>query len=449
MARILKGETLESHELEILVERPDGMRRNVLAHPFPLKNEHSEIIGAINCLYDITERKQLEEALRESEERFHAILHQATAGILRKDAKGRLIFVNQAFCNMLGYTESEVLGKTIWEFMHKEDIQENKRSYNRLMAEGAPFNLERRLIRKDGSILWVDTSVSPVMDNVGRPQSAVTVEVDITARKQAEEALQQINLQLESRVQQRTSQLQAAYNALQESRSRLQVLSRRLVQVQDEERRILARELHDRVGQTLAALNINLVILSNQLSDRASQQILTRLDDSMQLMTETIRLVRDVMSDLWPPELDEYGLEAALQSYLNQYASRFGIKVGFEKPETSLPRLGPTIEMTLMRITQGAFTNIARHAHAQNAHLSLHLMDDAVHLAIQDDGVGMDLQGQLQRTDSHGLKIMRERAEAVGGKLKVQSTPGSGTKVEVYIPIGSRIQTSVIERTQE
>ena len=432
--------------IETLEQRDDVLHYS-LVNKFPIPGPDGNTVLIGGTAFDITDRKRAEEALRESEERFRAILRQATAGIVRKDAEGRLTFVNQAFCNMLGYTESELLGRTIWEVMHKEDIAENRRSYHRLMAEGVPFNLERRLIREDSSILWVDASVSPILDNTGKPQSAVAVEVDITARKRAEEELQQLNLELESRVEERTFELKAANEALRESRTGLQVLSQRLVQVQEEERRNLARELHDRVGQTLAALNINLVILSNQLANQPAQPIHTRLEDSMQLVTETIALVRDVMSDLWPPELDEYGLEAALQSYINQYTSRFGMKVNFDKPSASLPRLGPTVEMTLMRIVQGALTNVARHAQAQSVYLSLHLMDNTIQLTIQDDGVGMDLEGQPQRADSHGIKIMRERAEAVGGNFNVQSAPGRGTKIEVGIPIGSGSQTSVMGGT--
>ncbi|MGE5463170.1 MAG: PAS domain S-box protein, partial [Syntrophothermus sp.] len=138
---------------------------------------------------DITERKQMEEALRDSEQRYRAIVSQATAGIVRKDESGRLLFVNQEFCDMLGYTDSELLGRPIWELTHDEDAEENKRLYDRLMAEGIPFHLEKRLIHKDGSILWTNVSVSPVVDMTGRPHSAVSVYVDITGRRLAEDRL--------------------------------------------------------------------------------------------------------------------------------------------------------------------------------------------------------------------------------------------------------------------
>jgi PAS domain S-box-containing protein len=429
----------------------------------PVRDENGKVVFLVPEGRNITDRKHAEEALRESEERFRAILRQATAGIVRKDVEGRFIFVNEAFCNMLGYTEAELLGKTIWQFTHPDDLDENKRLYDRTMVEGIPFKLEKRLLRKDGLILWVDVSVSPIMDVTGKPQSAVAVEVDITGRKQAEEALQQLNLQLESRVQKRTVELQTANqslreeiterqrveDALHESRKRLQILSQRLVDVQEEERRAIARELHDRVGQSLSALNINLVILDNQISKHVPQEISVRLDDSVQLVAETINLVRDVMSDLRPPVLDDYGLEAALQSHVDSFKSRYDIDVQFEKPDQLLPRLGSSIEMTFLRIAQEALINVARHARANQINLSLTRDENAVRLIVEDNGTGITSWQQANRPGSHGLTIMRERAEAFGGELEVSSVPGKGTKVEATIPIGVGGQDNIQKERSE
>jgi PAS domain S-box-containing protein len=566
------------------LEHDDGVLHSSLVSKFPIPGPDGSTTLIGGTAFDITELLQAEEALRESEERFRAILRQATAGIVRKDVEGRFIFVNQAFCNMLGYTEAELLGKTLWDFMHEEDVAESKWLYHRLMREGVPFNLERRLLREDGSVIWVDASISPIMDATGKPQSAVTVEVDITGRKKAEEALQQLNLQLEERVQSRTARLRAVnqtlreeiaerkrveealrqseatarenekklstlfellpvgisfldlegqiiqmnsaltnilklskeqladqgyrsrtyirsngtlmpptefashralaegktiYNvetgvllenseviwtsvsaapvdvadvgaavvtvditerkhaerALQESRERLQILSQRLVEVQEDERRAIARELHDRVGQTLAALNINLIIISGQLGGKMDEQISTRLSDSMKLVAETISLVRDVMSNLRPSVLDDYGLEAAIDSYLSQFVGRYEIQAKFEKPKPPIPRLGSSIEMTFLRIVQEALMNVARHAKASQVNLSLWREDNAVHMTVQDNGKGIESWHDANRPGSHGLTIMRERAEALGGNLRVSSVPGKGTRIEVSIPV--------------
>ena len=275
-------------------------------------------------------------------------------------------------------------------------------------------------------------------------------------REQAEQALRQVNLDLESRVQDRTTKLQSVNQSLVEeilerkrveeelrlNRDRLRELSQRLVEVQEDERRTLARELHDRAGQTLAALNINLIIMRGQFSEDVMQRVGARMNDALQLVNETITLVRDVMADLRPAELDDYGLEVAVRTYLDQYSSRYGTHVLFEKPETPLPRLDPSKEMTFLRVIQGAFTNIARHAHASQVNVSLSSMDGIVHLTVQDNGVGMELQ-EANHSGSHGLKIMRERVEAFGGDFTVTSIPAKGTKVEARMPIGVSRQGNV------
>ena len=566
------------------LEHADGVTHYSLVSKFPIPGPDGNATLIGGTAFDMTERLIAEEALRESEERFRAILRQATAGIARKDAEGTFIFVNQAYCDMLGYSEQELLGKTCWDVTHQDYLPENKRLYNRMMTEGIPFKMEKRLTHKDGSLIWVDISVSPIMDASGKPQSAVAVEVDITKRKQAEEALRQLNLQLEDRILSRTAKLRdvnhtlreeiaerqrveealrqsealaraneeklstlfellpvgisfldpeghiiqgnpaltnilklsneqlsnqshgsrkyirangtimpvtefasqraltegkTVYNletgviledgevvwtsvsaapvdvadvgavvvtvditeskraerALQESRERLQILSQRLVEVQEEERRAIARELHDRVGQTLAALNINLIIISGQLGGKVDEQTSSRLNDSMKLVAETIALVRDVMSNLRPSVLDDYGLEAAIDSHLSQFTSRYEISVRFEKPSQPIPRLGTSKEMTFLRIAQEALMNIARHAHATQVHLAIWQVDNTICMTVQDNGTGITSWQDANRPGSHGLTIMRERAEAFGGNLKVNTVPGKGTKVEVRIPV--------------
>ncbi len=389
---------------------------------------------------DITDTKRAQAALQESEERFRAILRQAAAGIVRKDPVGTLLFVNDEFCRMVGYSSAELTttGITCWDLTHPDDLEENQRLFNLVIQNGVSFRMERRLIRKDGSILWCNLSVAPVLDAAGIPVSAVGVEVDITARKQAEESLRQLNLELESRVEERTTELRAMNQALQKSRRRLQVLSQRLVHVQEEERHALARELHDRVGQSLIALNLNLTIIQGELSKGYTEALATRLADSIELVTEVIRLVRDVMSNLRPTNLDDYGLESALHNYLQEFEARYGFPVQFEKQAPPLPRLDHNIEITLLRISQEALTNIARHAQASHASLSLRLDEKQVYLTIEDNGTGMVSPEGAKRSRSHGLKIMQERAEALEGILEIRSALGRGTKIEAMIPLTPR-----------
>jgi signal transduction histidine kinase len=262
--------------------------------------------------------------------------------------------------------------------------------------------------------------------------------VDITARKQVEASLRQLNLELESRVEERTAELQSMNQVLQNSRRRLQILSQRLVQVQEEERRSLARELHDQVGQSLIALNLNLTIIQGELSKGYTEQIGTRMADSIQLVTQVVKLVRDVMSNLRPTYLDDYGLEAALQAYVNEFQTRYGIPVRYKRPASPIPRLENSLEITLLRIGQEALTNIARHAQASQAVLSLQWDEKQVTLAVEDNGVGIPSQEGAKRSRSHGLKIMQERVEALEGTLDIRPAQGSGTRIEAAIPLRPR-----------
>jgi signal transduction histidine kinase len=143
------------------------------------------------------------------------------------------------------------------------------------------------------------------------------------------------------------------------------------------------------------------------------------------------------MTDLRPAVLDDYGLEAALEAHITQFMSRYAINVKFEKPDRPIPRLGPSIEMTFLRIAQEALMNIARHAQATQVDLSLRQAEDAVFMIVQDNGTGIVSWESANRPGSHGLTIMRERAEAFGGTLGVESIPGRGTIIEVSIPYRS------------
>ncbi len=270
-----------------------------------------------------------------------------------------------------------------------DDLDEYKRLYERLLEKGISFQLEKRFIRRDGTILWVSISTAPILDSVGKTHSAVSIIVDVTERKQAEEDLRQLNLQLENHVEKRTLQLQTANSALLESRKRLQTLSQRLVEVQEQERSALARELHDRVGQSLTALNLNLAIIGDQVTDKKTGPVSERLLDSVKLVTEMISIVRDVMSDLRPVVLDEYGLVAAMNAYIEKFERRYDIQVEFAKNQSLIPRMGAALEMTVLRITQEALLNIARHAQANQVTLLLDCEDNSIKLVIEDDGVGL------------------------------------------------------------
>jgi signal transduction histidine kinase len=224
------------------------------------------------------------------------------------------------------------------------------------------------------------------------------------------------------------------FDEVEQQHELLRTLAARLVETEEAERRRLARELHDRVGQSLTALSINLNIIRSQLP-ADSAQAAARLNDSLRLVEETVEHTRDVMADLRPPVLDDYGLLAALRWYAGQCSDALVVAVQVEGQELS-PRLPPAVETALFRIAQEALNNVTRHAHATQANVRLEAVADTARLTIADDGVGFDPAARRPPGEPPlwGLINMRERAEAVGGRLRVESAPGQGTHVVVKVP---------------
>jgi PAS domain S-box-containing protein len=405
--------------------------------------------GVVCYFRDISAQVQAQAKIAESEARYRGIVNQSVGGIAETDPTGRFITVNDRYCEITGYAREELLQLRMQDIIYAEDLPRSLELLEKLASGGPPFEIEKRYIRKDGSIIWVHKGISAIRDVRGGVKSLIAVSLDITKHKKTEEALQQLNLQLESLVQSRTAKLRSVNRSLREeiaerirvedelslSRDRLRQLSRRLVEVQEEERRAIARELHDRAAQTLSALNINLVIMKDQISANSKQRIGSRLDDSMQLTAEAIRLIRNVVSDLRPTVLDDYGLQAALNSYIEEYKARFGIQVHLDHSEIAISGLEPGVAMTVLRIVQEALTNVVRHAQATQVHVSIGFANDMIHLVVQDDGIGLTESQRTGHLNSHGLKIMRERAEAFGGNVNVGLAPGRGTRVEARIPI--------------
>lgn len=211
----------------------------------------------------------------------------------------------------------------------------------------------------------------------------------------------------------------------------LESLSWRLVEAQESERRQLSRELHDRVGQNLTALAINLDILRGQGSAQFAPDLRARLDDSIALIEATAGAIENVMAELRPPMLDDHGLLAALQWYASQFTQRTGIEVSVQGDDVS-PRPGLQLEITLFRIAQEALNNVAKHARASRVDIELHVADAEFSLAVADDGVGFDPTNVPPRA-GRGMATMRERAQTVGGHLEVTTAQGAGTRVSARV----------------
>jgi signal transduction histidine kinase len=240
--------------------------------------------------------------------------------------------------------------------------------------------------------------------------------------QRAEAALRHAQSELERRVQARTAELQRANEALRR-------LSLRLVEVQESERRFIARELHDEVGQVLTGLKISLELGGR----KAPTDFQPLLADALRLIGELMDRVRQLSLDLRPQILDDLGLLIALDWHFKRYRKQTGIKIVF----THAPfghRLPAAMETVVFRIVQESLTNVARHAGVREASVSLELEDRLVRVTVRDQGCGFDPEAVLCRRESNGLFGIKERAELLGGNFQIWSSPGAGTMIQVELP---------------
>jgi PAS domain S-box-containing protein len=369
---------------------------------------------------DITERKQAEDRLRRSEQKFKALFDLAPVGISVLDRQHNVIEANPALEQMTRMRREELLNGT-----HRDrrilnadgtPMLPHEIPSERAMAENRPINdVEAGFVTENGEIIWSQVSAAPLDLPDG---SAVVITQDITERKRAAEALEVANRQL-------------------------RILSRQLFHIQEEERRHLARELHDEIGQTLTAAKINLKIIAPDVPAK----ITGRLDDSIQLLDQLLRQVRQLSLDLRPPLLDELGLVPTLRWLVDQQAQRAGLRVTFTANVNGL-ELDPDVQTTCFRIAQEAITNVIRHSGAKNVAVVLRHEAERLTLNVRDDGAGFDPAVIQQRTAQHstlGLVSMKERALLVRGGFEIHSAPGQGAEIRAWFPLPNDEHPSTAE----
>ncbi len=386
---------------------------------------------------NITKRKLAEAALRERESEYRLLLEHASDGIHTYDPDGNILDINSKFCEMLGYTRAELLRLNVRDLVAPEELSAAPIRFDALRA-GQTLLSERRLLRKDGTPLSVELSGRMIREGV--LQSIVR---DISKRKRAEEELRKAYDELERRVVERTAQLAHANETLKDEaaeRRRAEEARRdllgRLVTAQEEERRRISRELHDRMGQQLAALMMGLKTLGVESYGRRAA-----LDTLRQLEEMTDELSREVHTLAWglrPPALDDLGLESALYNYVEEWAERARVPVDFHSAGFGGGRLPLTHETAVYRIAQEALTNVAKHSGADRVSFILERRGDHVFMVVEDNGGGFDVETAMTPGARRlGLLGMRERAALLGGAINVESSPGAGTTLFVRIPYGA------------
>jgi signal transduction histidine kinase len=224
-------------------------------------------------------------------------------------------------------------------------------------------------------------------------------------------------------------QLQQAQDSLRASQERYRSLSRRLMEQQEHERSVLARELHDQLGQSLVAVSLNLEAIKGELSPASSG----RVPESMRAIEKMIEQVQTLAFDLRPSTLDEFGLAGALQLLVARHGERIGVRASFTATPTEV-RVPVEIETACFRIAQEALSKVARHARARHVEVTLTAQEGALEITVRDDGVGFNVE--RMRT-SLGLVGMSERAELAGGRLDIESAPGASTILRARFPLHS------------
>lgn len=395
-------------------------------------------VEAIVCNYrDITEHKQSEQALRASAEHFRALIEHSWDGVLLLTRTGEMIYASPSTHRIMGHVGDEMISQNAFALMHPEDLPQVAAQLQSLMTRpAATINAEFRYQHKDGSWRWLECTCTNLLDapSVG---TLVINYRDITERKLSEVALRQAHDELEQRVAERTAELQQRnqklaqlYEEVQTSRRQLQQLSHRLVEAQENERRAVARELHDEVGQLLTGLKMNLEV-TRRLPPAAAA---TNLAQAQSQLDELMGRVRNLSLDLRPAMLDDLGLLPALFWLFDRYTAQTKVQVKCKHVDIE-GRYAPELETATYRIVQEALTNVARHSRADEVVVLLWTTPDRLWAQIEDQGAGFDAERVIAAGHSSGLTGMRERALLLGGQLTIESTPGGGARITAELPL--------------
>lgn len=364
---------------------------------------------------DITPRRRIEAALRESETRLHAIANLVPDLLWMSEPDGRTVWYNDRWLAFTGHARDREPIREWMEAVHPDDRQVAAESYRRAVEEQRPYLQEQRIRGADGEYRWFLVNSVPVRDERGRVIRYYGAATDVHEQRMARE-------DLEERVRERTK----ALIDLSVSRQRL---LERIVSVTEEERRRIARELHDEMGQHLTALRVGLDAIQPQTG---------RLRDLKGIIDRIDRSIDRLATELRPPALDELGLYGAITSLADEFSAASGVRVAVHLgigPEERFPEVR---ESTIYRVVQETLTNVWKHSGATTVSVIVERIGDALRLIVEDDGSGFDSADAMAAGSSGervGILGMRERLELVGGTFEMESSRGSGTTVFVRVPL--------------
>ena len=354
---------------------------------------------------DIDRLKRAELALRISEQRFRGVFENANTGMVVADPSGRVVHFNEAFSVMLGHS-AEVLKQMHFAefFVPAERAVENRFPDEILKTPGDKYRIERRWTARDGRSVWVDLYISTIRDESGTVVNFIAVVGDITERKKS--AL-----------------------ALGESKRKLRALAAYQEGLLEQERKHIAGEVHDEMGQLMTALKMDISLMRLRFGENL--QLLGMIDEMRSLVDRTINVVRQVASNLRPAVLD-HGLAPAIEWLAVDFSKRGTIRCRLDAGGSfELPELQAT---AVFRVVQESLTNVTRHSQAREVVISTQCSGQQLQIVVRDDGIGFDTVA-VGKGLGFGLFGMRERLLALGGRLRIVSAPGQGTTVTIRLPL--------------
>ena len=422
LRRLRAGERIEHFETVRVTKA--GRKVLVSLTISPVKDSSGRIIGASKIARDVTRIRQVEQALRESEQRMRFCLEAANIGTWDWEINSGKLHWSENMERIHGQSPGSFAGNVdaFLESIGNEDRQRVKQAVQQaLESKDGKYHAEYRQAKEDGTVAWMEANGQVLYDSSNRPTKMMGVCRDISERKWAEQALQEAREQLDARVKSRTAELDQA-------QERLRQLSARLLQMQDNERRRIARELHDTAGQILVALNLNLTPVEDELRN-INPGLAKPVTESLHLIEELSRDLRTMSHLLHPPLLDEAGLLSAVRWYVEGFAERSKIQVDLHL-DPSVGRLPAELETAIFRVVQECLTNIHRHSGSDWASIAIIPQPGNVRVEICDRGKGMPKPVR----PGIGIQGMRERVRQLGGELEIESG-AEGTRIAAIVPV--------------
>jgi two-component system CheB/CheR fusion protein len=409
--------------LENTLVRKDGRLVTVETSGMPVFAEDGSFQGYTGIDRDVTSRKQAEEALRESEERFRIMADGSPNPIWVTDAAGERIFANRQYLEYFGISAEEMKGGEWQPFIHPDDAPTYVSSFQSSLKERRSFFAEARVKRADGQWRWIESHAEPRFTGEGEFLGFVGITQDITDRKQAEEALRGWSTTLESRVAERTAEL--------EHRARqLQKLTLELSETEERERKRLAELLHDDLQQVLAAAKFHLSRVDSATSGPGPLQEI--VEQVKEMLKDAITKSRTLSHELSPAVLHHGDFAEALGWLAQQMQAKHGLAVRVEVLG-EVKAQSDAVKAFVYRAAQELLFNVVKHAQVNEARIRIRCLGRYLCLSVSDRGRGFDPR-EIKETAGFGLLSIRERVALLGGRMKTESAKGRGTTFRIIVP---------------